>query len=102
MPTAARSGVLDDYVTRHDLATELGVHPLTLLRWHAERRGPPRVKVGRIFYYRRSAIEAWLRNREQSADASPLPRPRGRPRHSGTAPEPRPLLAAKDGGDEVL
>jgi excisionase family DNA binding protein len=62
-----RSGtVLAEYLTPDELARELGLCKRTLDRWHAGRYGPPRVTVGRRPLYRRSAVQEWLRSREQN------------------------------------
>jgi excisionase family DNA binding protein len=89
MPNANRSGLLDDYFSVEEFARQLGVHPQTIRRWHAERRGPPRTRIGHGFYYRRAAIETWLLKREQSPDATVPPR-RGRPRSHSSSTEPGP------------
>src|ERR1700751_684490 len=39
--------VLDGYMTPAQLAIQLGCCEKTLARWHAARRGPPRVTLGR-------------------------------------------------------
>jgi hypothetical protein len=89
MPNAAvRQGLLDEYMPVWELAAELNVHPQTLRRWHAERRGPPRTKIARTFYYRRGAVEEWLRSREQS-NMTPAPA-----RHPGRPRSPSPPLTA--------
>jgi predicted DNA-binding transcriptional regulator AlpA len=40
--------------------------PDTLSRWEARREGPPCMRIGRKVFYRRSSVEQWLLNREQS------------------------------------
>jgi hypothetical protein len=73
----ARAGsVLDDYQSEEELATDLDVCVKTLRRWHAARRGPPRVAVGRRKKYRRAAVAEWLIKREQGFDDDEK-RPRG-------------------------
>ena len=59
-------GLLEDWISRHDLATSLGVSEDTLWRWDAKRTGPQSIKLGRKVYYRRSAVRSWLETREQS------------------------------------
>ena len=56
-----------DWLSREELAEELGVAPSTLGRWATERRGPPLVKVGRRVFYRRSSVRKWLVKREREA-----------------------------------
>ncbi|MFK4005021.1 helix-turn-helix transcriptional regulator [Qipengyuania sp. NPDC077563] len=50
----------DDLITCEDAARHLAVSIRTLSRWARLRKGPPRIKVGRSIFYRRSAIEHWL------------------------------------------
>ena len=52
--------VLGDYISRDELARELGRHPRTLKRWAVERTGPPYVNIGRTVLYKRQSILAWL------------------------------------------
>lgn len=54
------TAVLDDYLSKEQAAKELGRQPRTLDRWHVERRGPRRTKVGRSVYYKRSDLAEWL------------------------------------------
>ena len=51
----------DGLVDRLDAAEMLGVTDRTLLRWHREGKGPPRIYAGRSVYYRIADIEARLR-----------------------------------------
>lgn len=56
--------LLDTYLTKSQAAAELGVNERTLNRWHTERIGPPRTKIGARVYYRRDGVAEWVRNRE--------------------------------------
>ncbi len=58
---------LGGYVTEVECAKELGISRRTLQRWHRLREGPPRTLVGKKIMYRREAVAAWLREREQAA-----------------------------------
>ena len=61
--TATGERMLDDYLTRPELADELGVGVRTLARYDALREGPPKMMLaGRILYHRDKARE-WLRSR---------------------------------------
>lgn len=55
------------WISRLDLALELGLSVDTLRRWEAMRTGPPCVRAGRKVYYRRAAVEEWLEEQEQAA-----------------------------------
>lgn len=59
-------GLLEDWISRHDLATDLGISVDTLWRWDAKRTGPQCIKLGRKVYYRRSAVRSWLDAREHA------------------------------------
>ncbi|MBN9568193.1 MAG: helix-turn-helix domain-containing protein [Alphaproteobacteria bacterium] len=67
-------GLLDDWMSRADLAGELGLSEDTLSRWETRRIGPPCVRVGRRVLYRRGAVQEWLRSQEERV----LRRPGGR------------------------
>lgn len=56
--------VLDGWLTRPQLAEELGVTVDTLSRWETRRCGPLCMRVGRRVVYRRRNVEKWLRKLE--------------------------------------
>jgi hypothetical protein len=61
--------VLEGYLTPTQLAAQLGCCEKTLARWHAARRGPPRVTMpGRRLLYRRTAVADWLERQEKNFD----------------------------------
>ena len=59
--------LLVGWISRLDLAVELGLSIDTLRRWEAQRTGPACVRAGRKVYYRRAAVEEWLEEQEQAA-----------------------------------
>jgi predicted DNA-binding transcriptional regulator AlpA len=59
-------GLLDDWISRHDLAISLGVSEDTLWRWDAKHTGPLSIKLGRKVYYRRATVRSWLEAREDT------------------------------------
>ncbi|MCU9849381.1 helix-turn-helix domain-containing protein [Defluviimonas sp. WL0024] len=67
--------LLADWISREQLARALGLTTDTLSRWEARRQGPPCTRIGRKTFYRRAAIQEWIRAQEQ---AHPVPKPRGR------------------------
>jgi hypothetical protein len=72
-----RSGtVLSDYQSEQELATDLDICVKTLRRWHASRRGPPCVEIGRRRMYRRTGVREWLIKRERGFDDQKQPRGR--------------------------
>lgn len=54
-------------LTISDAAEILSVSRRTLSRWARLRKGPPRIKVGRSIFYRRSSLERWLVSLEEVA-----------------------------------
>jgi predicted DNA-binding transcriptional regulator AlpA len=56
--------LLDDWLSRADLAKELGVSVDTLSRWETSRTGPICIRLGRRVFYRKNAVREWLRGRE--------------------------------------
>lgn len=64
-PDTAKSGLLDDWITRADLALELGLSVDTLARWETRRIGPACVRIGQKVLYRRGAVLEWLRDKER-------------------------------------
>ena len=49
--TSGASPLLDGWLTRAQLAAELGVSPDTLERWDRRRIGPPCARIGRATLY---------------------------------------------------
>ena len=67
--------LLADWISREQLARALDLTTDTLSRWEARRQGPPCTRIGRKTFYRRAAIQAWIRSQEQ---AHPVRKTRGR------------------------
>jgi len=59
-----RPGVLADFMDTDELAADLDVTPLTLVRWRLQKTGPPVTRLGRRILYRRSSVQAWLAAQE--------------------------------------
>ena len=57
--------LLADWISREQLAGELGVANDTLARWEARRIGPPCTRIGRKVLYRRTSVQDWIRAQEQ-------------------------------------
>jgi len=56
--------LLHDWISRGDLAEELGICVETLRRWADARRGPKFIRAGRKILYRRATVLAWLEAQE--------------------------------------
>lgn len=67
--------LLAGWISREDLAAQLGFTPDTLARWAARHEGPPCTRIGRRVLYRRAAVLDWIRTLEQ---ARPAPKARAR------------------------
>lgn len=48
-----------------EFASFLGVTTRTLNNWAAARTGPPRTRIGKKIYYRKTSAMQWLVNREK-------------------------------------
>ena len=79
MDDSAETGrLLEEWMSRDDLARELGVTADTLQNWQTRRVGPPCARIGRKVLYRREAVREWLRNQEVPNGAAQQSRGRGR------------------------
>lgn len=67
--------LLADWISREQLACALSLTTDTLSRWEARRKGPPCTRIGRKVFYRRAAVQDWIRAQEQ---AHPVRKSRGR------------------------
>jgi len=56
----------DELLTARGLAAELKVGMRTLKRWRRTGTGPPFVRLGRTVRYRRSDVDAWLKQQRRS------------------------------------
>lgn len=57
--------VLSDYLTREELATQLGRCVRTLERWESLRIGPPITRIGKTPMYKVESVRAWLQSQER-------------------------------------
>lgn len=55
--------ILADYLTRPDLAQELGVCARTIARYDAKREGPPSLMLGGRRLYHRERARQWLESK---------------------------------------
>jgi len=57
--------IVGEYMEPPELSRDLDISKRTLDRWHRQRIGPPRTVIGRTILYRRTAVQDWLRSREE-------------------------------------
>jgi hypothetical protein len=57
--------VLEGFIRKTDLARQLNRSVRTLQRLAARRSGPPRIKVGRLIFFRSDSVRAWLAKQEK-------------------------------------
>jgi predicted site-specific integrase-resolvase len=50
----------EELIPSAGVAELLGVRPQTLVQWRHEGRGPAFLKIGRLAYYRRQDVTAYL------------------------------------------
>lgn len=86
-PQETSTNLLDGWMSRAELAAELGVCVDTLMRWERRRYGPKCVKAGRKALYKRSTVLAWLEAQESAAPE--IEAPRTKRRSSRSAPSSR-------------
>ncbi len=71
--------LLRGWISRYDLAQELGLTVDTLGRWERRRKGPACVRAGRKIFYRMSVVQDWLQSQEMPRVAAAKPsKARGR------------------------
>ena len=58
--------LLAEWISRDQLAGELGIASDTLARWEARQLGPPCTRIGRKVLYRRASVQDWIGAQEQS------------------------------------
>jgi predicted DNA-binding transcriptional regulator AlpA len=75
--TAETAPLLSGWLTRAQVAAEVGVSVDTLQRWETRRIGPPAVRIGRKVLYRAEAFREWLVSRERGPIAGKAPRAGG-------------------------
>lgn len=61
--------LLADWISREQLARELGLTCDTLSRWEARQIGPSCTRIGRKVFYRRDTVRAWLLAQEAARNA---------------------------------
>lgn len=57
--------LLQDYLTRDQVASELRVATRTVARWQNQPNGIPYIEMGGRILYRRQSILSWIESRER-------------------------------------
>ena len=61
--------LLADWISREQLADELGLASDTLARWEARQLGPPCTRIGRKVLYQHASVQEWISVQEQTRQA---------------------------------
>lgn len=69
--------ILDEYLTKSELAAQLKRSVRSVDRWALMGEGPPFIRIGRRSLYRRGAVVEWLRELENKTKRSRRTHPRG-------------------------
>lgn len=67
----ATIGILDEYISRKQLAADLKLAEATLIRWEKDGKGPPVTRIGRDVVYSIPSFKKWLKNQERAGKAAP-------------------------------
>ena len=67
--SAPAASVLEGFISESDLARQLNRSVRTLQRLAARQSGPPRIKIGRLVFYRIDSVRAWLAQQEKKPAA---------------------------------
>jgi len=67
--SAPSPSVLEGFISESDLARQLNRSVRTLQRLAARQSGPPRIKIGRLVFYRIDSVRAWLAQQEKKPAA---------------------------------
>jgi len=62
--------ILKDYISREQLAAQLGKSVKTLVRWELDGRGPPVTRIGRDVCYAIPSVQNWLKQQERTATSA--------------------------------
>jgi hypothetical protein len=60
------NSILNEYLTKAELATQLHRSIRSVDRWALTGDGPPCIRIGRRTLYRRAAVVEWLRGLEST------------------------------------
>jgi hypothetical protein len=77
MQTGTENSVLSEYLTKAELAAQLGRSVRSVDRWALMGGGPPWISIGRRRLYRRAAVVEWLRGLEVARAFVARKQPRG-------------------------
>lgn len=64
------SEIMSGFLSRAELALQLGKSERTLERWEEQKIGPLTTKGGQTPYYKIDSVQEWLRSREQRNSAA--------------------------------
>jgi excisionase family DNA binding protein len=62
--------IMEQLLTTEELAKRMRVNPSTVRRWRLDDVGPPYLRVGTVYRYPISAVEAWIAESVRGSIAS--------------------------------
>ena len=65
--------ILQGYLTRDELAAQIGRCRRTIERWTSLGIGPPRIRVGRLVLYRVESVRQWLAAQQETGNRRARP-----------------------------
>jgi predicted DNA-binding transcriptional regulator AlpA len=65
--TEIKAHLFANLMNKEQLADALGISARTLDRWYSQRKGPARIKQGKLILYRLEAVEKWLQSSESKS-----------------------------------
>ena len=63
--------ILNEYISRKQLAADLKLAEATLIRWEKDGKGPPVTRIGRDVVYSIPSFKKWLKGQERAGKAAP-------------------------------
>ena len=62
--------IMEQLLTTEELAKRMRVNPSTVRRWRFDDVGPPYLRVGTVYRYPISAVDAWIAESVRGSIAS--------------------------------
>ena len=66
-PPSNNPPILSEYITRAELAKQVGKCPRTIVSWIKKHNGPQEIPIGRTRLFKRADVLAWLESLRRAA-----------------------------------